>query len=376
MKTTSLFLCGDVMTGRGVDQILGRPADPTLHESYVKDARQYVRLAEEKHGPIARPADDAYIWGVALETLRETGPAARIVNLETAVTASDRFWRGKGIHYRMSPENLGCLTSARLDCCTLANNHVLDWGYDGLRETLRCLHQAGMKTAGAGLTRAEAWAPAVLPAPGGNRFVVLGVATPTSGVPPAWAADDDRPGVAFLPDLSGKAVAEIAETIAAVGRDDSDVVIVSIHWGGNWGYEIPAQQRAFAHRLIEDAGVDVVHGHSSHHAKGIEVYRDRLILYGCGDLITDYEGISGKESFRGDLAVMYVPRVEPATGRLSALQIHPLRIRRMRLGRPPDEDVAWLWNVLNREGRRLGTSVRLTEDGLLELQWSREREEG
>ena len=64
-----LFLCGDVMTGRGIDQILPHPCDPSLHENYVKSAMDYVRLAEEEVGPIARPVDFSYVWGAALEKL-------------------------------------------------------------------------------------------------------------------------------------------------------------------------------------------------------------------------------------------------------------------------------------------------------------------
>lgn len=54
MGTVTIFLCGDVMTGRGVDQILPHPGDARLHEEYVKDARQYVRLAEAASGPVPR----------------------------------------------------------------------------------------------------------------------------------------------------------------------------------------------------------------------------------------------------------------------------------------------------------------------------------
>ena len=104
--------------------------------------------------------------------------------------------------------------------------------------------------------------------------------------------------------------------------------------------------------------------------KGIEVYHGRLILYGCGDLITDYEGISGNETFRGDLGLMYFPQIDPATGALRALLMQPTQMRRLQLCRPSEQDVAWLRNVLNREGRRFGTSVLLGQDGMLELKWN------
>jgi poly-gamma-glutamate capsule biosynthesis protein CapA/YwtB (metallophosphatase superfamily) len=132
----TLFLCGDVMTGRGVDQILQHPAGHELAEPYVQDARDYVRLAEAKNGAIDRPVAPSYIWGDALEELQRVAPDARIINLETSVTTRDDYWPGKGINYRMHPKNVCCLTAARIDVCGLSNNHVLDFGYDGLEETL------------------------------------------------------------------------------------------------------------------------------------------------------------------------------------------------------------------------------------------------
>ncbi|MBI4510255.1 MAG: CapA family protein, partial [Deltaproteobacteria bacterium] len=123
--SVSLFLCGDVMTGRGVDQILRHPSDPLLHEPAVQDAREYVALAEEKNGPVPRNVDDTYIWGDALAELARAAPHARLVNLETSVTRSEDAWP-KGINYRMHPANVGCLTAAKVDACILANNHVLD----------------------------------------------------------------------------------------------------------------------------------------------------------------------------------------------------------------------------------------------------------
>ena len=114
-----LFLCGDVMTGRGVDQVLPHPGDPTLHEPSVRDARRYVELAEEAHGSVTRPLDPPAIWGDALTTLDAVQPAARIVNLETAVTRADGWWPDKEVHYRMHPANVGCLTAARIDVASL-----------------------------------------------------------------------------------------------------------------------------------------------------------------------------------------------------------------------------------------------------------------
>ena len=158
----TLFLCGDVMTGRGVDQALPHPSDPILYEPHIKNAIAYVRLVEQTNGPIPTPLAFSYIWGDALAELERVAADVRIINLETSITRSGEYWKGKGIHYRMVPENIACITAAKIDCCALANNHVLDWGYAGLQDTLTALAKAGVKSPGAGRNRKEAEAPGVL----------------------------------------------------------------------------------------------------------------------------------------------------------------------------------------------------------------------
>ncbi|MFW5924543.1 MAG: CapA family protein [Myxococcota bacterium] len=363
-----LFLCGDVMTGRGIDQVLPHSVDPELHEPVVKDARAYIRLAEKVSGALPERVGYEHIWGDALAELERVDPDHRIINLETAVTTSDR-WMPKGINYRMHPGNVPCLTAAGLDCCVLANNHVLDWEEAGLMETCRVLQEAGLKTAGAGANAEEARSPAVLTSAGGARVLVFAFAARSSGVPPSWAAGVDAPGVAYLLEPS----AETAEAVAAEirqAREPGDVVVVSVHWGGNWGYAIPPGQRRFARCLIDRHAADVVHGHSSHHPKGIEVHRGRPILYGCGDFLNDYEGISGDEEYRGELVLMYFPHLDARTGRLTRLRMTPLRIRRFRLQRASDEETRWLQQTLDRESEPLGSRVELAPDGRLELTWT------
>lgn len=365
MPELTLFLCGDVMTGRGIDQILPHPVDPTLYELWVRDARDYVALAERANGPIPRPVAFEYIWGDALEALAQATPHARIVNLETSITTHAQPWPGKGIHYRMHPKNVPCLSAAEIDCCVLANNHVLDWGQEGLRQTLATLREAGITTAGAGSDAAEAAAPAFLETEAG-RVLVYACGHARSGILPEWGAERNRPGVNLLPDLSTATARRIGEQCSALRRP-GDRLVVSIHWGGNWGFAIGPERMTFARALV-DHGVDVVHGHSSHHVLGIEVYRDRLILYGCGDLLNDYEGIEGYEAYRGDLGLLYLSRLDE-TGALLELRLVPMRTTRFRLQHATSDEVAWLHQTLAREGARLGTSVVLRDDDTLTLQW-------
>ncbi len=363
----TIFLCGDVMTGRGIDQVLPHPGDPTLYESYVVDARDYVKLAEHVNGPIPRPASFKYIWGDALAELKQIGVDVRIINLETSITTSDDCWPDKGIHYRMHPQNIGCLTAAHINACSLANNHILDWGYAGLIETLDTLDRAGVAHAGAGHNATEAAAPAVLEVPGKGRVLLFSYGSNTGGIPDEWAATSQRAGVNFLSDLSEATARRIGSEIKEFQKA-GDVVIASIHWGSNWGYEIAKEQVAFAHLLIEE-GVTVVHGHSSHHTKSLEVYQNRLILYGCGDFVTDYEGISGYEMYRGDLALMYLVQVEPTNGQLTSARLVPFQMRRFRLNRAPAADAQWLCSLLTGMGARFHTQVELAEDNSLNLTW-------
>jgi poly-gamma-glutamate synthesis protein (capsule biosynthesis protein) len=363
-----IFLCGDVMTGRGIDQALPQPCPPALHENYVDTAIEYLELAERASGPIPWPVDFPYIWGVALEELNRARPHARIINLETSITRSEAY-EHKGINYRMSPENAGSLITAGIDCCVLANNHVLDWGQTGLLDTLDTLDHLYIKTAGAGRDLTQASAPAILEISEEGRLLVFSFASITSGTPWNWAAGPDTAGINLLPVLSEAMVTAIAQQVAEVRRQ-RDVVIASVHWGPNWGYEVSESERRFAHALIDEAGVSIVHGHSSHHAKAIEIYKNGLILYGCGDFLNDYEGITGYDEFRGDLALMYFASIDPAGANLLALEMVPLQIRKFQLTHPSHADVDWLQQTLDRESRRFGTRVTLTRGGQMAASWS------
>ncbi len=395
LSCITLFLCGDVMTGRGIDQVLPNSVDPRLYESYVKDARDYVRLAERVTGRIDKPVSYSYIWGDALEVWEQMEPAVRIINLETSITSHDIPWPGKGINYRMHPGNVEVLTSAGIDFCSLANNHTMDWGREGLSETMSTLENAGISYAGAGVDLDEARKPVILET-GESRVIILASGSVTSGIPGSWAAGagslaassegqaagpkgrkdgsgsratgPGRPGLNVMTALDDETVSLIGKQVNEV-KQRGDIVVYSVHWGGNWGYDIPESHRDFARKLIDNAGVDIIHGHSSHHPLGIEVYKDKLIIYGAGDFINDYEGISGREEYRGDLTLMYFPCIDPSNGTLVSMKMVPMRIRNFRLNHASPSDARWLRNMLNREGKKMGTGVISDENRYLSLEW-------
>lgn len=371
MKTTTLFLAGDVMTGRGLDQAMKHPGAPTLHEPSIKDARLYMELAKAANGPISTPIDAAYLWGDALGILGEHAPDVRLINLETSITTSSDWCRSKDVHYRMHPANIDSLTAAGIQVASLANNHTLDWGRRGLVETIGELQHASIQAAGAGKSAAEASRPAVvqLDAAGESlgRVLVWAVGSCTSGIPSDWAATADASGLDIVPAIDALSAAAIAGRVAAV-KQPGDIAVISIHWGTNWGFEVPEDFIQFAHRLI-DGGVDLVHGHSSHHVRPVEVYHDRLILYGCGDLIDDYEGITGHAGYRSDLALMYFPTLEIATGRLVGLGMVPMQMRRFQLCHVDEQGVDWLRCTLSDISRTFGCDMELACPGALSLRW-------
>lgn len=357
---TTIFLCGDVMTGRGIDQILPHPSDPKIHESYVKNAKNYVELAEVLSGHISTPVKYEYPWGEAIPILEYIQPDAKIINLETSITTSND-WENKGINYRMHPENTPFLVSAKIDCCSLANNHILDWGNSGLEETLHTLHHNNIKTTGAGSNLKEAQTPVILEVSNHGRILIFSIGTPTSGIPPTWKASEYTPGINYLPDLSLNHIDTIAAQISTI-KNPMDVVVLSIHWGPNWGYDIPQEYQIFARSLIDKAGVDIVYGHSSHHFKGIEYYKEKLILYGCGDFLNDYEGIAGFEAFRSNLVLMYFPTINFQNGKLVNLKIFPLKLKKFTLINLSNEELKWVHFTLNCEGNPLNARFDLHED--------------
>ena len=362
---TKLLLAGDIMTGRGIDQVMPHPCPPNLKEPVVHDARDYIHMAERANGPVPSAVEPDYIWGDALEEIERIAPDRTLVNLETAVTAGGRPWPRKGIHFRMNPQNIACLAAARVDVCALANNHVLDWGRDGFSDTLSTLRHAGFATAGAGRNQVEAAAPAILPLHDHRRLLVFAFATYDSGVPPAWEANH-LPGVNMLPPDDIGLDRTVERLLAS--RREEDLVVVSVHWGENWVAHIPATHRRIAHRLIETGAADLVHGHSSHHPLPAEVYGGKLILYGCGDLINDYEGIGQGAPGRSDLVCLSAATLEN-DGHLRDLEVLPFQLRRFRLAHMTRDDRGWLRDFLNRRSEPFGTKFVSGEHRHWHLAW-------
>lgn len=370
-KTVRICLVGDVMLGRGVDQMLPYQVDPVLYEANVTDARFYLDLILRASGPLPenRPVD--YVWGDAKAILAETKPDLKIINLETSITSSGSPWPGKMYCLRMHPGNVEVIKSAGIDCCSLANNHVMDWGYAGLSETLNTLQSAGIKTCGAGFDQNGAESPAILNIPGTTgRVLVFAAVSPSAFLPRGWAARGSKPGVHYFDDDQPALELPRLAWLIQRHKKPGDLVIMSLHWGGNFGFDLGEAHQEFARALIDNAQVDIVYGHSAHHIKGVEVYKGKLIAYGCADFITDFEGMSleglGSElkEFRHDLSFMYIVDIRMEDGHLEGLTLYPMCDKHIQMRRVSEDiDRRWLFDTMKRECRRFGADIATSNNG-------------
>ena len=252
---TTVALVGDVMLGRGVNAALRtlRPEQP---------------------------------WGDVLPLL--VSADLRIINLECALTDHEQPWMRtpKVFHFRADYSAIEVLRAARVDCCSLANNHTLDFEERGFLDTMEHLKAAGIRYAGAGLDREEAARPVLLTAPS-DRPTRIAILAFTDNEPP-FAAGSDRPGTNYLPvSLEPKVLHRVEAAVTAAREAGAEAVVFSNHWGPNMVQRPSALFRRFA-RAVIDCGADVYYGHSAHVFQGVEIYRGKPILYDTGDFIDDY----------------------------------------------------------------------------------------
>lgn len=282
-------LVGDVMLGRLVNETLKR-----------------------------EPA--TYPWGDTLPLFQQSD--FRACNLECALADHGAPWSAtpKIFHFRSDAKNVAALQAAGMTAVSLANNHALDFGEEALFEMLQTLDHARIARAGAGRTLDEAARPAVIEMQG-LRVGWLA----WSDNEPDWAATATRPGIFYVPTrVMSQRARRLFDLIGQLKEDGVDWVVVSAHWGPNWGTAPPADHPPFARALI-DAGADLIVGHSGHVVRGVEFYRGRPILYCVGDFVDDY-AVDPQE--RNDRS--YLVSLEIVGRRLRSLRLYPTVIREMR----------------------------------------------
>jgi poly-gamma-glutamate capsule biosynthesis protein CapA/YwtB (metallophosphatase superfamily) len=244
-------MVGDVMLGRQVNELL-------------------------------REVPAEYPWGDTLSVLRAND--WRLCNLECAISDGGTPWvrTEKAFHFRSDAKNIAVLQAASIDMVSVANNHILDFEVEAMLDTLEILDRAGIGHAGAGSNFEAAAVPAI----SNVRSARIGLLSFTDNQP-EWDAGPNRQGVFYVPiDVSDERAKVLFEAVRLAAHQ-TDLLIVSPHWGPNWGCEPPPGHLKFAHRLV-DSGADIVFGHSGHVFRGIEFYRGRPIIYCAGNFIDDY----------------------------------------------------------------------------------------
>jgi poly-gamma-glutamate capsule biosynthesis protein CapA/YwtB (metallophosphatase superfamily) len=279
---TTLALTGDVMLGRGVNETLraARPEEP---------------------------------WGDVLPLLHSAD--LRIINLECAITEHRRPWSRtpKVFHFRADPLAIEVLRAARVDACSLANNHTLDLEEQGLLDTLAHLEDAGIRYAGAGHNVEEAARPVLL-----EEGVALAAFTDNE---PPFAAGPDKPGTNYLPvSLEPDALRRVEEAVGAAREAGARTIVFSNHWGPNMVERPRGLFRRFA-RAVVDRGADVYYGHSAHVFQGVEIYKGKPILYDTGDFLDDY---AVDPNLRNDRSFLF--RVSLEGGDLERLELFPVTL--------------------------------------------------
>lgn len=294
-----LLLGGDAMLGRGVDDAIAR------------------------HG-VNRPlaALRAHLAGADLFA----------VNLECAITAADTWYRGppKAFYFRARPAAAELLRRAGVGLCTLANNHALDAGAEGLLDTVDILRAHGIASVGAGADAEAAWAPAVLDITG-QRLGVLACCDHQAD----FAAGPDNPGIAYLDPADPAQVQALLRRVRYLAAA-VDHAIVALHWQPNWVPRVTADYRLLAQRLVE-AGARLVWGHSPHHFLGVEWFGTAAVLYSTGGLIDNY---AVDAEFRNDRQLLFEISLLP--GQVQRVRALPLRLDTARTVPASGADRAWI----------------------------------
>ncbi len=315
-RPLKLGFAGDVMLGRLVNESLAG-------------------------GDYARP------WGDTLASLRALD--LFFVNLECALTARTERWPDGGykpFYFRAHPAAVRTLTLGRVDFASLANNHIGDFGPEGLRDTIAALDGAAIAHAGAGIDGMSAREPALLTTDA-IRVAVLAFAD----YPAEWAAAAAAPGINYTPVSLAHEHFDEVRVAVAVAREQADVVVFSIHWGPNMSERPTAAFRDFAHAVI-DAGADIFWGHSAHVPQGVELRHGRLILYDTGDFVDDY---AVDEQLRNDLSALFV--VDLAATGVESVEVVPVRIDDMQVKLARGQDREWFVERFGARCARLGTTL-------------------
>lgn len=235
-----------------------------------------------------------------------------IANLECPLTDSgNAIYKRPELIFKGSKLNGAALKGAGFDILSLANNHTMDQGREGLIDTVKVLESYGIRPLGAGMTRDEARKPVFIE----KRRRKIGFLGYCDFPPEGYIYDEDKADVARA-DMKS-----LGEEVRAA-RENCDFLVVSFHWGKEFDCYPGDRQREMAHAVIEN-GADLIIGHHPHVLQGVEEYKGKLIFYSLGNFVFDSQLPKGTdESVIIDITV--------DRGELRGARIIPFRIEDCR----------------------------------------------
>lgn len=295
----------------------------------------------------------SYVWGDMIGLLEKAD--LRIINLENAIASSGKPWSKtpKVFFYKADPKAIDVLKCVNINYVTLANNHVLDYGEEAFIETLQHLEKNNIAYAGAGRNLNEASKPAFLYAEG----IKVAVIAFTDNMP-EWAVTKTKPGVNFIEvSIDEKNFGRLKKSIKDA-KKKSDIVVVSAHWGPNMRQRPANSFKEFAHAVI-DAGADIFHGHSAHIFQGIEIYKEKLIMYDTGDFVDDY---AVDEELRNNQTFLFLVTLDK--GKLKKVDLMPGLISYMQVNVAKGTDFEEITSKMIRLSEEMGTKMVKKKDRL------------
>ncbi|MFC7439705.1 CapA family protein [Laceyella putida] len=230
-------------------------------------------------------------------------------NFENPVTNREGYPEAdKFIHLSTQPEAVKALKKIGFSSVNLANNHMKDFGKQGLLDTLRAFDGQNVDTVGAGRDLKEATRISYETVHG-IRVAVLGF---SDVMPKDFRARKDKSGIA-------PADPDVFFPLVAKAKSNADLVLVHMHWGLEYDSGYHPRQQDLAHALV-DAGADVVIGHHPHVLEPVEVYKNGVILYSLGNFVFDQGWSRTRESVLVQYKIL-------KGGKEAKLELHPMMIR-------------------------------------------------
>ncbi len=246
---------------------------------------------------------------------------AAFCNLECPATSASCRFPGKTFTFRTDREAIRELRRAGFDLVSLANNHILDFGVQGLLDTMATCSRYGLAYAGAGMTLDDAARPAIVHRHG----IRYGLLAYSMTFPEEFWATPGSPGTAH-------GQWETVRRDVAHVRPRVDVVLVSFHWGGELTGMPKKYQIDFAHHAIA-CGADAVLGHHPHVVQPVEIYRSRPVFYSLGNFAF---GSFSRSSTSGMAAEIFFTGSSPTKVVLYPLDVDNRRVQyRPSIADPP-----------------------------------------